>query len=118
MTACGASSATRPQPIRLGFTGGNVVGYTVSIKSTGWAAIMGSSSRHRKITVKRVRLLGREIQQAHLAKSRVCTGAVLPDFATRYIRLGSRTFQLRGTCEPRFQRVWNDVVRAVGPLPY
>ena len=93
------------------------MGYTVSIKSTGRGSIMGPSSRHRKITVQRVRLLGREIQQAHLAESRVCTGAALPDFATRYIRLGSDTFRLRGSCEPRFERVWNDVVRAIGPLP-
>jgi len=117
MTACGGGSTTRPRPIQLGSTGGNVLGVTVSIKSTGWSEITGRSTGHRKLTAKRVQLLGREIEQARLAKSRLCSGTALPDFATRYIRLGSRTFRLRGSCEPRFQRVWDDIVRAVGPLP-
>lgn len=117
MAACGAGSATRPRPIQLGYTGGNVIGLTVSIKATGWSSITGPTSGHRKLTVKRVRLLGREIEQANLAGSRVCPGTALPDFATRYIRLGGHTFRLRGSCEPGFQRVWDDVVRAVGSLP-
>jgi hypothetical protein len=117
VTACGASSATRPRPIQLGFAGGNVAGYTISIRSTGRVTISGGFANvHRRIPVKRVRRLGLEIQQAHLAKIRLCPG-VLPDFASRYIRLGTHTFRLHGTCEPRFQRVWNDVVRAVGGLP-
>ena len=117
VTACGASSATRPRPIQLGFAGGNVAGYTISIRSTGRVTIAGAYANvHRRIPVKRVRRLGLEIQRAHLAKIRLCPGA-LPDFASRYIRLGRQTFRLRGTCEPSFQRAWNDVVRAVGGLP-
>jgi hypothetical protein len=117
VTGCGAGSATRSRAIQLGSTGGNVLGYTVSIKATGWSEITGPRSGHRKLTVKRVELLGREIQQAHLAEFRRCPGAAGPDLPTRYIRVGSQMFSLRGTCEPRFQRVWNDIVRAVARPP-
>jgi hypothetical protein len=117
VTACGAGSATRPGPIRFGLTGGNIVGYAVSIEGSGRVTIArGRRVVHRRISVEAVRRLGREIERAHLAKRRLCTG-VLPDIATQYIRLGKRTSRLHGTCEPRFQGVWNDLLRAVGPLP-
>lgn len=117
VTACGASSATRPLPIQLGFEGGNLAGYTVSIKASGKVTIVrGTRAVRRRVAVRRVRRLGREIQRAHLARVGLCAGA-LPDFATQYIRLGTRMFRLHGTCEPRFERVWNDLLRAVGGLP-
>lgn len=113
----GAGAATRPRPIQLGFEGGNVAGYTISIKASGKVTLVrGARVVHRRIPVKRLRRLGREIQQARLARIRLCAG-VLPDFATRYIRLGSRMFRLHGTCEPRFERLWSEVLRAVGGLP-
>jgi len=114
---CGAGAATRPKPIQFGFAGGNVLGYSVSIKASGTVTITrGRRVVHRKIRVKRVRRLGREIRNANLAKTRICAGT-LPDFGMQYVRYGGRTFRLRGTCEPRFEHVWNDLVRAVGGIP-
>jgi hypothetical protein len=115
-TACGAVAATHPRPIRFGLTGGNVAPYRVLIKPSGAVTIDGPfADSRRKIPAKRVQRLQREIQQAHLAKRRMCPG-VLPDIASEYIRLGSHTFTLHGTCEPRFQRVWRDLQHAVGRL--
>ncbi|HJU37077.1 MAG TPA: hypothetical protein VJ716_06650 [Gaiellaceae bacterium] len=118
LTACGAGSETRPQAIRFGLSGGNIAGYTISIRPTGKVTTTSPVARlgHRRIPVRRVRRLGHEIERAHLATSRICPGA-LPDIATRYIRLGSHTSRLRGDCEPRFRRVWNDLLRAVGRAP-
>lgn len=117
LTACGASAAGRTRPIRFGLAGGNIAGYTVSIRPDGRVTVDGVVGiSHRKIAARRVRRLGREIRNAHLAKSRVCPGT-LPDVGAEFIRLGSRTFTRRGTCEPRFQRVWDDLLRAVGRLP-
>lgn len=117
LTACGAGTGTRAQPIRFGLTGGNIVGYTVSIAAGGRVSIRGRSAIGRRmLAVSRVSRLGREIKAAHLARSRVCPGSI-PDVAARFIRAGGRTFTLRGACEPRFQRVWSALLDAVGPLP-
>ncbi|HEY3549779.1 MAG TPA: hypothetical protein VGK69_01820 [Gaiellaceae bacterium] len=114
-TACGAGSATRPRPIQFGVRGGNIVGYTISIGPNG--KVTSPFGRgHGRIPERLVRQLGREIQQAHLAESRICAGS-LPDIAARYIRLGSSTFRLRGSCDSRFERVWSDLLRAVGRGP-
>jgi hypothetical protein len=116
-SACGAGAATRPPTLGFGLAGGNVAGPTVSIEPTGRITITSPRGiTHRKIAARRARRLRREIQAARLAPNRVCAGT-MPDFASRYIRLGSHRFTLRGTCEPRFDRVWNDLRRAVGILP-
>jgi hypothetical protein len=39
---------------------------------------------------------------------------VLPDIAGRYIRYSGRTYVVHGGCEPRFERVWLDLLQAVG----
>ena len=117
LTACGAGSATRSRPIRFGLRGGNIAGYTVSIRPAGKVTMTNPlTGGHSRIPVRRVSRLGREIQRAHLAKRRLCVGT-LPDIATRFIQLGSRRFTLHGGCEPRFGRVWNDLFRAVGRPP-
>jgi hypothetical protein len=118
VAASAASATTRPRPIQFGISGGNVRGYTVSIKPGGKVIVLsaGGGTRDRKITAARVRKLGREIQKAHLAKKRLCSGNN-PDVATQYIRLGTHTYSLRGACEPSFQRVWSDLAQVAGPLP-
>ena len=76
----------------------------------------GGGTSRRKITTARVRRLGREIQQAHLARKRICAGSN-PDFTSQYIEFGGHRFILRGSCEPRFTRVWNDLAQVAGTLP-
>lgn len=117
LTACGASAETRARSLGFGLRGGNIVGYAVTIEAGGRVSIArGTSVVHRRIAVRRVRQLTRDLQQAHLATSRVCPGS-LPDIATQYIRLGARTFTVRGGCEPRFRHAWSALQGAVGPLP-
>jgi len=109
--AHGASAADRTT-IGFGISGGNIPSYGVTIRSDGSVRTTGSPPHvRRQIAVGSVRRLRNEIQGAHLV-SRRCP-RVLPDFATHYIRLGGRTVSVHGTCEARFQRVWNDLWRAV-----
>ncbi len=111
LTACGSTAATHT-PIVFGTTGGNIVPFRVTIQPNGSVRGSADGSLSRQIPPARVRGLTNEIQQAHLA-SRQCEG-VLPDLASRYIRAGGRTVTVHGSCEPGFERVWNDVTRAVG----
>jgi hypothetical protein len=93
--------------------GGNFAPFSVSIQPTGTVKIntpLGVRHR-RRLTTTRVRQLRLEIQRAHL-RSRRCPG-VLPDVASRYIRVGSRLATVHGACDPAFNRVWNDLSRAV-----
>ena len=106
--ACGGSAAVARTPVVFGVTGGNIAPYRVSIKPDG--TVRGAG--HRQIPPARVRRLQQEIEQAHLS-SRRCNGT-LPDVASRYIRAGGRTVTVHGTCDPSFQRVWDDLAQAVG----
>jgi hypothetical protein len=112
LTACGAGAGARG-PIMFGITGGNLAPYGVTIQPTGTIEIRASVGDHprRQLSPARVRQLADEIQQAHLA-SRTCSG-VLPDVASRYIRIGGHTVTVHGSCEPGFRRVWSDLARAV-----
>jgi hypothetical protein len=111
VAACGAGAAGTT-PIVFGTTGGNVSGFHVTIEPNGSVRVTGGGWKFRKqIRPARVRQLRSEIQTAHLV-SRICPGT-LPDFASRFIRLGDRTYQVRGRCEQRFQRVFDALVSAV-----
>jgi hypothetical protein len=115
VTACGGASAAGHTPIAFGITGGNLAPYRVTIEPNGSIRVRGSQrTSRRQIAPARVRRLRREIERAHLS-SRRCAGT-LPDFAARYIRLGGRTYTVHGSCEERFQRVWNELLRATAVL--
>jgi hypothetical protein len=111
VTACGGASAAGHTPIAFGITGGNLAPYHVTIQPNGSVRVRGSQrTSRRQIAPARVRRLRRDIERAHLA-SLWCPGS-LPDFAAQYIRLDGRTFTVHGSCEARFQRVWNELLRA------
>jgi hypothetical protein len=116
--AYGASAASRPRPIEFGRSGGNGPQWSVSIKSGGGVTVSSSGvgTRHRKITAAHVRQLDREIQRAKLAKKRICAGSN-PDFTLQYIKFAGHKHVLRGSCEPRFTRVWNELATVAGQLP-
>ncbi|HET9114839.1 MAG TPA: hypothetical protein VFN33_01970 [Gaiellaceae bacterium] len=115
VAACGASAGGRT-PIVFGTTGGNLAGYHVTIQPNGSVRLRGRGWKfHKQIRPARVRQLRRDIRRANLA-SRVCPGT-LPDFASKFIRVGGRTFQVRGGCEPRFRRVFDALVSAVALRP-
>jgi hypothetical protein len=111
--ACGGGSApVAGTPIVFGVTGGNIAPYRVTIQPDGKVRIDPQGTAHRQIPPARVRQLTSEIRQAHLA-NRSCPG-VLPDVASLYIRSGGRTVTVHGGCDAQFQRVWNDLSKAVG----
>jgi hypothetical protein len=111
VAACGAS-AGGTTPIVFGTSGGNLIGYHVTIQPNGSVRVRGEGwSARKQIRPARVRQLWREIQHAHLVTT-MCPGS-LPDFASKLIRFGGRTAQVRGGCEPRFQRVYHALVSAV-----
>ena len=118
VSVAAASATSRPRPIQFGRSGGNGPQWSVSIRSGGSVLIAasGGGTSHRKITPTRVRRLGREIQRAHLAQKRICAGSN-PDFTSQYIRFAGHRYVLRGTCEPKFTRVWNDLTPVAGQLP-
>ena len=110
VAACGAS-AGGSVPIVFGITGGNLVPYRVTIQPNGSIRASRGWSVRKEILPRQARRLRTEITNAHLT-TRMCAGA-LPDFATNYIQFGGRTFKLHGRCEPRFSRVFGDLVVAV-----
>jgi hypothetical protein len=106
LPACGSSSVAH-DPIVFGIAGGNIAPYRISIQPNG--SVRGAVNR--QIGSTRVRRLRNEIAQAHLT-SHTCAG-VLPDVASRYIRVGARTVTVHGGCEASFNRVWSDLSQAV-----
>jgi hypothetical protein len=114
VAACGAS-AGGPTPIVFGLAGGNAVPYRVTIQPNGSVRVSRGWRVRKQILPSQVRRLRNEIENAHL-RSRLCAGT-LPDFATNYIHLDGRTFRLHGQCEPRFTRVFGDLLAAVKLRP-
>jgi hypothetical protein len=110
VAACGASAGGET-PVVFGITGGNAVPYRVTIQPSGSVQVSRGWKARRQIRPARARQLRREIQHAHLASS-ICTNS-LPDFATRFIRLGDRRYAVRGECEVPFNRVFDDLTKAV-----
>jgi len=111
VAACPAS-ASGSTPIVFGITGGNALPYRVTIQPNGTVRLRGPAWRvRRQIRPAQVRRLRREIQRAHLATS-TCTNS-LPDFGTRFIRLGDHRFAVRGECEVPFNHVFGDLENAV-----
>jgi hypothetical protein len=113
LAACGAATTPAHQtPIAFGVTGGNVVGYRVSIQPDGTVRSTGSARVvRRQVATARLGQLRDEIEHAQLV-SRSCPG-VLPDIAGRYIRVGRSTVTVHGDCEAAFERVWSDLTRSV-----
>ena len=112
LAACGGSTAVAHTPIVFGTAGGNIVPFRVAIQPNGSVRGRADGILSRQISPARVGGLTSEIQQAHLG-SRQCPDTS-PDVASRYIRAGGRTVTVHGSCEPGFERAWNDLTAAVG----
>ena len=93
-----------------------MVPWQVTIEPTGRVHGSGAMqpTRHRltHATVVSLTRLVREDFAAGL-KSRLCAGTN-PDIGSDFIRAFGRTVTVHGSCEPRFQRLWNTLARAVG----
>jgi len=117
LCACGASAAAAtPTRIAFGLGGGTVVPFRVVIEPTGSVRANGSRSvTHRRLSRRTVLALDREVRSAFRSglASRQCPGTN-PDVGTDFVTLGRRTVVVHGSCEPRFQRLWNALAQAVG----
>lgn len=111
--ACGSSSAATHTPIVFGVVGGNLLPYHVTIEPSGVVRHSGPTTvRRTHLPGTAVARLRSQVESAHLG-SRQCQGT-LPDFGSQFIRIGTRTVTVHGTCEPRFTRVWTALAHAVG----
>jgi hypothetical protein len=116
LCACGASAAsTGLRPIVFGLGGGNIVPFQVTIEPTGIVRDSGSMQpKYRRLSHARVASLSRLVRDDLPGlKSRLCPGT-LPDFGSDFIRAYGRTVTVRGSCEPRFHRLWSTLAQAVG----
>ena len=112
LTACGAGTGAAGRgPIVFGIRGGNVLEYRITIQPSGSVRVKGAEAARRQIRPTRARRLRNEIRNADLRS--VACGGVLPDVASRYVRLDGRTVTVHGECAPSFERVWADVTQAV-----
>jgi hypothetical protein len=116
LCACGASAAsTRPRPIVFGVTGGNIVPWQVTIEPTGRIRATGTHTQRQRLSRAKVLSLVRLVREDFRAglKSRLCAGAN-PDVGSGFVHALGRTVRVRGSCEPRFQRLWKTLANAVG----
>jgi hypothetical protein len=112
LTACGAGAGTAGRgPIVFGIRGGNVLEYRITIQPTGSVRVKGAEAARQRIRPTRARRLRNVILNADL-RSVACSG-VLPDVASRYVRVDGRTVTVHGECAPSFERVWADLTQAV-----
>jgi hypothetical protein len=101
--------------IAFGVGGGNIVPYRVMIEPTGVIRASGMRPRRHALSPDLAGSLSRRVRNDFAAgvKSRQCLGTN-PDIASEFIRAEGRTVTVHGKCEPRFQRLWNTLARAVG----
>lgn len=102
--------------IEYGLGGGNMVPFQVTIEATGRVRARGSIQPiRRQLSRTKVASLSRLVRHEFAAalKSRECRGTN-PDVGSDFIHAAGRTVTVHGSCEPRFQRLWNTLAAAVG----
>jgi hypothetical protein len=108
-----AASAAR---YSFGRAGGNIEPYTISITSTGAVYASGPVKLGRtSVTRAQLAAIARAVSAADfttLPPTTLCLGT-LPDFAATWISVGRRKISVRGSCSPRFDRVWSTLAGAV-----
>jgi hypothetical protein len=112
VSACGGSSTTaNSAPIVFGVTGGNLMPFHVTIGTDGSVRASGRPVEKKQLSNATLRRLQRDARLKGLS-SRNCPGT-LPDVGSNFIRRNSRTVTVHGSCERRFQRIWNALAAAV-----
>lgn len=113
----GAGAATVPaQGFAFGRVGGNIIPFTVTISAGGRVRSQGPVriGRHT-LTHAQLVALAAVAARAHfstLPPTTECPGT-LPDVASTFVRVGTRTVRVHGGCVPRYTRVWNALNAAV-----
>jgi hypothetical protein len=115
--AAPAASAAR---YSFGRAGGNIEPYTISITSHGAVYATGPVKVGRtSVTAAQLASLAKTVSAADfttLPAATFCLGT-LPDFASTWISVGSHRVSVRGSCSPRFARVWSALASAVQLSP-
>jgi len=100
----------------FGREGGNIRPFTVTIAHDGRVVLYGPVNVGRtRVTAAALTTLATTTARARfttLAATTDCPGT-LPDIAATWIRVGSRTVRVHGSCSARFTRVWNALAAAV-----
>ena len=100
----------------FGREGGNIRPFTVTIAHDGQVLVSGAVTvGGTHITAAELTTLTATAARARfstLPTTTVCPGT-LPDVAATWIRAGSRTVRVHGSCSARFTRVWNALAAAV-----
>jgi hypothetical protein len=103
-------------PIAFGVGGGgSMVPFQLTIEPTGRVHASGFvQPRKHRLTHTEIASLSRLVREDFAAglKSRQCVGTN-PDVGVDFVRTHGRTVWVHGTCEPRFQQLWNTLARAV-----
>jgi hypothetical protein len=117
LAACGASAAsTKPQPIVVGRSGGNIAPFRVTIEPNGRVHHTGfTKPRRRRLSRAKAASLSRLVRQEFAGglANRRCPGTN-PDIGAGFIRASGRTVTVHGTCEPSFTKLWDTLAQAVG----
>jgi hypothetical protein len=112
IAAPGASAAR----YSFGRQGGNIEPYRVTISPTGAVTTSGPVKVGRtKLTARQLKSLARTVAAAGLSTlpaTTFCLGT-LPDFASDWVLVGSQKVSVRGSCSPRFSRIWSALTGTV-----
>jgi hypothetical protein len=111
--AAPAASAAR---FSFGRQGGNIEPYAVVVSTSGAVTTSGPVKVGlTKLSSRQLRSLARTVAAAGfstLPATTVCLGT-LPDFASSWVEAGAQKVSVRGSCSPRFTRVWKALAGAV-----
>ena len=111
-----AGGAASQGGFAFGRTGGSIRPYTVTIAAGGAVRTSGPitvAQRHLDATkLAALRRLAQRTGFATLPLSKSCTGT-LPDVASTFIRVGSRTVRVHGSCLAAYNRFWLALTQAV-----
>ncbi|HET8529325.1 MAG TPA: hypothetical protein VFL60_10470 [Gaiellaceae bacterium] len=100
----------------FGRDGGNIVPFRISITVDGKVRATGAAPPHSgKLTKLELATLNRIAYETNFVALPLRVGCrdALPDVATQFIRVGSRTTRVHGGCVARFNRLWAALTKAV-----
>jgi hypothetical protein len=115
-----SSGAASPPAFQFGRAGGNVVPATITVAANGAVTAQHATVMRHRLTASTLASLKRTeaaVGFATLPPLTLCPHT-LPDFAARWVAAptatGTRRVAVRGTCVPRFNRLYAALAAAVG----
>lgn len=99
----------------FGRTGGNIIPFTVTIAASGRVQVSGPVHvGTHTLTQAQLAGLNRVAAQVRFSslQGAMCP-RTLPDVASTFIKKGSHTVRVHGTCVAAYQRLWGALVAAV-----